>query len=161
MSNQTSWVLSVIAVCIIAALLPLFLHGGKTESTVKKCVGIILTFMIVSPLPAIFGQLKSFGDIIDSNYKFDVDFVDYTNSYMLSCIEKNIEKELAETGITQATVAFDAEYVDGELLVKNIIVYLDKSVIDKKFEHIDKYTAVKNAVKNNFNISEENIVIYE
>lgn len=161
MNNWTVWILSVIIVCIISALLQLFLHGGKTESTVKKGIGIVLTFMIISPLPAILGNLRNFDEVFNSNYEFDVGFVDYTNTYIVKCIEKNLEQEIDNIGIHGATVMLDAEYIDGELSVKNIIINLDKSVIDEKFEHINKYTAIRNAVKNNFDISEEKIVIYE
>ena len=57
-----NWIITLLIAGTVSAVLTIFSEGGKNHKTVEKCVGIVLSLMIIAPLPVLFGKAKNIGD---------------------------------------------------------------------------------------------------
>ena len=73
-----SWLISLLLVGIASTLVQILTHGGRSEKTVKKCAGIILSLVIVAPVPAMLSSISSCSQTdIDKIYDTDSGYNDY------------------------------------------------------------------------------------
>ena len=156
-----SWIISLLIAGIVSAMLKILIHGGKSEKTVEKCVGIVLSLIIIAPLPIIIGKTKNIGESFEYVYSDDAGYENYVEDYMLGLITKKIEADLDAAGFTSASVSIDGEYKNANLEIHYVIVKLNSDGIEDEKGHIHNVEKVIDAVNRAIKIDKDRIVIYE
>ena len=157
-----SWLISLLLVGIASTLVQILTHGGRSEKTVKKCAGIILSLVIVAPVPAMLSSISSCSQTdIDKIYDTDSGYNDYTKDYLAGIITDKICDELEKIGIDGASVALDATGSSVNMEINFVIIKLPSGVIDENQQHINKRKQIIAAVTEVVDIPQERIIIYE
>lgn len=157
-----SWLISLLLVGIASTLVQILTHGGRSEKTVKKCAGIILSLVIVAPVPAMLSSISSCSQTdIDKIYDTDSGYNDYTKDYLVGIITDKICDELEKIGIDGASVALDATGSSVNMEINFVIIKLPSGVIDENQQHINKRKQIIAAVTEVVDIPQERIIIYE
>lgn len=157
-----SWLISLLLVGIASTLVQILTHGGRSEKIVKKCAGIILSLVIVAPVPAMLSSISSCSQTdIDKIYDTDSGYNDYTKDYLAGIITDKICDELEKIGIDGASVALDATGSSVNMEINFVIIKLPSGVIDENQQHINKRKQIIAAVTEVVDIPQERIIIYE
>lgn len=154
-----NWIITLLIAGTVSAVLTIFSEGGKNHKTVEKCVGIVLSLLIIAPLPVLFGKAKNIGDRF--NYDKDQNYLDGVENYVIRLITDKIEYNLKNSGFENATVSIDGSYKDAELNIEYVIVNLNAAVIDGENEHIHNREKAIKAVTEAIKIENNRIIVYE
>lgn len=154
-----NWIITLLIAGTVSAVLTIFSEGGKNHKTVEKCVGIVLSLLIIAPLPVLFGKAKNIGDRF--NYDKDQNYLDGAENYVIRLITDKIEYNLKNSGFKNATVSIDGSYKDAELNIEYVIVNLNAAVIDGENEHIHNREKAIKAVTEAIKIEKNRIIVYE
>lgn len=156
-----NWIISLLLAGIATTLVGILVNSGKNENTVKKCTGIILSLLIIAPLPVILNGSLDFSETLNSIYKSGESYGEYSKNYIFDILADKIKNNLAESGITDAVVVIDGEGDGVNSKINFVIIKLTQCVIDKNEEHINNHKKIINAVTDVISVPEENIIIYE
>lgn len=156
-----SWIISLLIAGVASALLKILIHGGKSEKTVEKCVGIVLSLIIIAPLPVIFGKAKNIESSFEYVYSEDAGYENYAEDYILGLITKKIENNLREEGFPSSSVSIDGTYKNANIEINYVIVKLNAGVIDDENEHIHNVEKAVAAVNLAIKIEKDRIIVYD
>ena len=133
----------------------LILPEGKIGVSVRSILGIFLLFVILSPIIKVVNDKFSFSDVWE--YELDENFLSQTEAKEYQLLQDALQSELTrEYQGAKVSLNFDSKSKQ----VSYIFVDLSDFVINKTDEHINYYTAIKEFVKKQINISDERIVVY-
>ncbi len=149
------YLLSIVGIIVLLMVVQLILPEGKIGGSVRSILGVFLIFTVVSPLVKLFHAKLDFTDL--SSYELDENFLSNTRKNAQDLVEQSLENELNKqySGVKVA-VSMD----DSLNQVNYIFIDLSDFVINLADEHINYYTAIKEFVKEQIDISDERIVIY-
>ena len=85
----------------------------------------------------------------------------YIYQMRASSLETNLEKALLEDGFENVDIILSFSIENNELIYNSCEINLKKLVISKDKQHINKYDFMRNVVKHNTNLTEEEIVFYD
>lgn len=156
-----NWIITLLIAGTVSAVLTIFSEGGKNHKTVEKCAGIVLSLLIIAPLPVLFGKAKNIGDRFNYDYDKDRNYLDGAENYVIGLITEKIEYNLKNSGFENATVSIDGSYKDAELNIEYVIVNLNTAVIDGENEHIHNREKAIKAVTEAIKIEKNRIIVYE
>ena len=97
----------------------------------------------------------------ENQFAPNTDYIDFTEDYYISCIERDIEKKLKKLGIGSAEIIIDYSKTDNRVEFNYVRINLQKAVIDFDKEHINKYQTIVDAVKEIILVSDEQVIIVE
>ena len=156
-----NWIISLVVVGIVSATLKMFTEGGKNRKTVEKCAGIVLSLVIIAPIPAILGKAKNWQQSLEYIYSEDVNYNAYTENYLEKILSDEIEENLREAGFDRATAEIDGSINQYALDVKYVIIKLNDEVLDDENAHIHNREKAIEAVMKVMEIEKSRIVVYE
>ena len=156
-----NWIISLLLVGVASTLVQVLVNGGKSETTVKKCTGIILSLLIIAPLPVILNRSMDFSKALDYVYKSGDAYGEYSKNYIFDILADKIKSNLTESGITDVEVVIDGEGDGVNSKINFVIIKSAQCVIDQNEEHINNRKKIIDAVTAVVSIPEENIIIYE
>ena len=157
---MSAYILRIVAVVLFSVIIDILLPSGKMEKFVKICFSLIVVFVIVSPLPAFFGNLKNYS-INGDKQLIDMEYVKKINLQKIDNLEEKIEAELKNYGIENIEIELMCD------LTKNEITYLFANVdarsvvLTEKANGIDLNETIKQVVQKFIDIKKENILVYE
>lgn len=156
-----SWIIALLIAGVVSALLKILIHGGKCEKTVEKCVGIVLSLIIISPLPVIFGKAKNIESSFEYVYCEDAGYENYAEDYILGLITKKIENNLRDEDFAFASVSIDGVYKNANLEINYVVVKLNTGVIDDEKAHMHNVEKAVSAVNLAIKIEKDRIMVYD
>lgn len=161
MSDLKTWIFTLIGVSILATIVQILTSGSKNEHIVNKCIGIVLSVIIITPAISLLGKSIDFNELTNKTGQFDESFITYTEEYIVNALKGDIKKALENKGLKNSGIEIDHSFSEGQITINYVIIKLDKTVIDENFQHINKCTEAEKAVLSVMNIERERIIIYE
>ena len=156
------WVLVVMGVSIIAVFAQILLQNGKTANTVKKSVTVLLTAVIITPLPTLIKNGFNFNqDLFDFSFESDLTFTEYTDNYLVNCLISDLKYAVKSAGEGDIDATIDFVRIDDEIKINAVYVIFKGEVILDEQEHINKCNRVKAIILKNISVDEEKIIFNE
>lgn len=163
MSVVSSWVLSIAGIIMLSVLVDVILPDGKVTKFIKSIFSYLIIIVILSPIFSFLSNKTfSVNDIFQTSaVELQDGFIAKVNRQFLDNIEIAIEKDCEDVGYKFVEIGIEADIFQSDINIKQISVDLSKMVIDKKVEHTNIKTSIKNIILNHIKIDKELIVFYE
>ena len=160
---MTSYLISVIGIVCLGVLVDIVMPTGQMNKYVKSMFGIFTIIVLITP---IINLLKSDYDVSNLFYnqttiQLDKDFIEATNKKIVEELESSIEKQCESSGYSHVECEIESILENNVLVIKKVILNLEKMVISSNQVHINKYTELEQAVKRVVNIVGGQIVFNE
>lgn len=148
-----TWLLSVVGIVFLSILFDLIYPSGKTNKFCKSIFGIIAIGVILSPIL----NLNFSG--IDGSY-WDEQLVANINKSKAEVYAREVEYYLEREGFSRASVEVDYTLSENDFCVNFIYVDTSNVVLRENLTNINKYEVIAEKVSNQFDISEERVLVY-
>ena len=151
----SGYLLSIVGVIILLAVVQLILPNSKIGDSVRSILGIFMLFCLISPVVDMFGGELDLKNLY-TKYEVDEDFLSKLTTH---------GEELEEALASYLTQNYEGAKLNIQFDAKNnqvsyIFVDLSDFVIKGDEEYINYYTAIKEYLKKQIDISDERIIIY-
>lgn len=159
--SLTGYLLSLSAIAMLTSLTEMVLPSGRTKQAVVAVYSMLLLLVIVSPLIKLKNRdfsVLTFAD--NGGYNIDYEYKDYATQVAVDLAENKALTALEKAGYGGVEVTVLTEVVNGETIVKNILINLKNLVILQDGAHINK-TEVIQIVANCLSVDERAVVIIE
>ena len=157
MSGISVYLLSIVGVSMLSVLLDLMLIDGKMAKYIKSIMGIVLIFVIVSPLPKLLKSDFNFSSFYD-DFSLNQEYQEVFQNQQKSVIEQKFETMLSQKGFLGTEIQIWGEYEENKLQINYIFVDLKNLVLSKENEHINKYEAIKTLLIEQTGVDEGRVV---
>ncbi|MBQ2714260.1 MAG: stage III sporulation protein AF [Clostridia bacterium] len=155
------WILKIIGIGAIGVLLDVLMPEGDTNKYIKSVFALITVFVVVSPLPKLFGAKLEFDDLFfNQNLSVSVDegFLDYVYEQKYEDKEDLLEKRIlgkygVETRVKIRFVESCPEKIDV------VYLYFKKSVIEENEENKYSIEEIGKEVAGYLNIGFDEVVV--
>ncbi len=160
MKNISTWLLSIFGIVIIGVIADLLLSSSKVSKLVRSVFASVTLLVIITPLTGLLsGDGISF-DFTSHSVKIDEGYISYVTERKEDVIEHAIESQLKEEGIMGARVTVALVKMQEEYVIDLVEINLSESVIDEKFEHINRNDLVVDLVLKYLTIEKEKVRVY-
>ncbi|MGN1227948.1 MAG: stage III sporulation protein AF [Christensenellales bacterium] len=162
MNAFTIWLLSVVGIVILGVLIDVILPEGSINKYIKAVFAFVVILVIISPLTKLNSVDVSLENLLNqSEMQLDEDYIFSLNKKILDQLNTNIIRDASKYGLNNVEVEFVSEIDSFQLKINEVNIFLYNLVIDKNYEHIDKYQILYDIVKTYIKIDKEKINFYE
>ena len=160
MSDVNKWMLSICAVVIMGVVADLFLDGTKMGKFVRCAFASVTILVMVSPILGVVDGYELSFTLKESAIEIDESYIDFVRRQKELLIAKTIEEQLKTEGVDGANITIVLENDDGEEIIKLVEINLSQSVIDEKYEHINRNELIVELLSKFIKVPNERISIY-
>lgn len=157
---MSSYILNVVGVVFISIVIDLILPSGKMEKYVKSATALIIVFVIISPIPALFKKAQNLKFNTNESL-IDQSFIQKTNQKKAESIEKAIINELLKLGIENVEVELICDETKDDVVFLFANVDLKKVSLTSAGQGINLREEIIKTISHFINIKKENILFYE
>ena len=163
MSAISAWILGIVGVVVLSIIVDLVMPNGSTSKFIKNIFAFVIVIVILSPIVSFLSKKDiKLEDIFENNnITIQEEFLSSVNQKILNKLQKELENDMEEFGISGVQVGLKANIFEEELNIEQVSIDLKKCVIDENISHIDIKTSILKIVLRKINIEEEKIVFYE
>lgn len=155
MSGFASWGLTILGLAVVTTVAEMLLPKGKTRNAIRSVFAVVITLVIVTPLPTLLKSGFS-GGFPSSEVQKDEEYLAYNEEAKKEMIISSCKKFLKANGHGEG-YSLDVT-VDG-WSVKTASVKFDESIITQNGEHINKSEIIR-LIAEYFGIGREAIMTY-
>ena len=148
---MTGWILSIVGTVLTITLTEMMLPEGNTAKFIKGVISLMVIYVVLAPIPAIFQSkidINSFFDFNTGSYESDASFIEIIKEDKQSSLTSELNAALKGNGLSRASVNV---ILDERYEVKQVILTAPKEQIDEAY----RLTTISLGIK------EEQIVINE
>lgn len=160
MSSISGWILSIFGVIVVSVAVDLLLGGTRIIKTVRCICACVTLLVIVTPIASLVSSGGSSFDFSHYEAEIDENYVKYVNGLKANALEKSLEKSLNDEGISNASVNVILSDDTINFTINLLEINLSESVIDEKFEHINRNDLIVDVVTKYVNIDESLVAVY-
>lgn len=142
MSAISSWLLSIAGVIVLSVLAEFVLPDGQMNKYVKVIFSFVILFVIVLPLPSVFGREFDFSKFIDTDTNLQEEYLEQVNLDKLTVISKELNKKVFEAGIENVEITINANIFSETLQIYGVNADITSMKTD-----VDKSTAKATIIK--------------
>lgn len=144
----SAWIMSILGIVVLGTIVDLLVAKSRLKNFIRSVFATVSVLIIITPLPSIVknGFDVSFSDLV-GEIQIDSDFVGFAERQKVMVLEKAITEAFEQEGISGLCVKVNAEFDNGNLIVKRIVIDLSNSVINDKLANINKYEFIRERVK--------------
>lgn len=163
MSAISAWILGIVGVVVLSIIVDLVMPNGSTSKFIKNIFAFVIVIVILSPIVSFLSKKDiKLEDIFENNnITIQEEFLSSVNQKILNKLQKELENDIEEFGISGVQVGLKANIFEEKLNIEQVSIDLKKCVIDENISHIDIKTSILKIVLRKINIEEEKIVFYE
>ena len=163
MSAISAWILGIVGVVVLSIIVDLVMPNGSTSKFIKNIFAFVIVIVILSPIVSFLSKKDiKLEDIFENNnITIQEEFLSNVNQKILNKLQKELENDIEEFGISGVQVGLKANIFEEKLNIEQVSIDLKKCVIDENISHIDIKTSILKIVLRKINIEEEKIVFYE
>ena len=162
MQNISSWILSIVGICVLSVVIDLILPSGKTNSNIKKVVSYAIVLVVLMPIPALLKSDINWDNFLtNNNVEVQDNYIYNLNQSKLDDLKESIEVGIKDRGILGTSVSISANVFEPEMEIFAIYVDLYNIVISEDVGNINIRKTIKDVVLSNVFIEEDKIVFYE
>ena len=158
MSEISTYLLSIVGATLLYVLLDLIVSDGKIAKYTKSIMGLVLVFVIVSPLPKLLKTKLDFSSVMEEGISLNQEYQEVFAEQQKSLMEKRLINILKEEGYEGVELEIWGNNVDGNLQINYIFVDLKNLVISQNLEHINYYEAIKNLLIKHLGVDEGQVI---
>lgn len=158
----TQYLLTLLAVAVMAVLIELVLPDGQINKYVKSIFSIVFIFALLSPIPKLLNLNFSFTSLVENSKATSVnyDVIKNINMQKAEDLTNAINTLLTDNGFFGADVLVVTKSETEIFKVDKIYIDLTNLVLKTELQHINKYTTIKELLTKNTELNEEQIVFY-
>lgn len=157
---MTGYILSVLGIVVAGVFIDVIIPSGAINKYIKSIFSIFVVAVLVSPIIKIMNKTKDF-TVKYQDYEINENLLDYIYGKQVSSQEKMIEDILFEEGYQNVDIILNFSIENDELKYNSCLIKLKNLVITADKQHINKYEFIKNVVKDNTYLTDEEIIIDE
>ena len=158
MSGISVYLLSIVGVFMLSVLLDLMLSDGKMAKYIKGIMGLVLIFVIVSPLPKLLKSDFSFATLFNEEVGISGEYQEVFQNQQKRLVEQKLKTLLSQNGFSGTEIQIWGEYTENKLQINYIFVDLKNLVLSKESEHINKYEAITTLLIEQTGVDEGQVV---
>ena len=157
---MNGYVLSVLGIVIAGVFIDIIIPTGTISKYIRSFYSIFVVAVLISPVVKFLNKQQSL-TIKYEEYILNDDLLNYIYSSRATNLENNLESNLEKEGFKNIDINLtfsiennELKYISCKVNIKNLVISPDKL-------HINKYEFIKETIKNNTNLTDEEIIINE
>ena len=157
---MTGYILGILGIVFAGLFIDIIIPTGTTSKYVKSIYSVFVVAVIISPIAKFLNKAQNM-KIEYENYSVDTELLDFIYKMRVTSLEKNLEKALEMEGFQNIDIILNfsiendiLNYLNCQINLKNMVITADK-------QHINKYEFIKEVVKENTNLADEEITFNE
>lgn len=154
---MSSYILSILGIVIAGVLIEIIVPSGSINKYIKSIYSLFVVAVIITPVLNFVSQKPNF-KFAFNDYTIDEELFEYIGNQRAKLLEENIETGLKNDGFDGVDIMLEFSIENNTLTYKNCKVNLENLVIDSDKQHINKYEFITKVVKEQTNLTEEEIV---
>ncbi|MDR0426901.1 MAG: hypothetical protein LBH24_07020 [Clostridiales bacterium] len=160
MKGIASWVLAIFVVVIIGLVVDILFSDSRMAKFMRTATACITVLLLVMPFPGLFKNGFHFdaGTLMQYDYPPDAGYLNYADAYRSGRLAAGVAEALKNDGVSGAEVTVNATYAGAQANIVQVVINLDKVVIDQKKQHINKNELVVNLVGGYLQIDKSKVV---
>ena len=157
---MAGYILSILGKVIAGIIIDIIVPSGNINKYIKSIYAIFVVAVILSPL---INYLNKEHDLSlhYEDYQVSEQLLNYISKQKVSSLELQIENSLNEEGFSNVDIKINYSIENNELSINSCTVNLQNLVIVADKQHINKYEIIKQIVRENTNLTDEEMIFYE
>ena len=133
---MNAWLLKLAAAILATSCAEMLLPSGKIKSACRTVLALVCVAVVIEPLAIVADYEFDFSDIFGQTAAVDGGYVDETNEYYCSVMEKEIINFLETKGVEALGCEVEGKIGNGKFEIEKVSVKIKNSVITGEDEHI-------------------------
>ena len=158
--DMVGYILSVLGIIVAGVFIDIIIPSGTINKYIKSIYSIFVVAVLVSPIIKIMTKTKDF-TVKYQDYEINENLLNYIYEKQVSSHETSIENILHEEGFQNVDIILNFSIDNDKLQYNSCSINLKNLVISADKQHINKYEFIKNVVKENTDLTYEEILIDE
>ena len=157
---MNGYVLSVLGIVVAGVFIDIIIPTGTISKYIRSFYSIFVVAVLISPVVKFLNKQQSL-TIKYEEYILNDDLLNYIYSSRATNLENNLESNLEKEGFKNIDINLTFSIENNELKYNSCKVNIKNLVISPDKLHINKYEFIKETIKNNSNLTDEEIIIDE
>lgn len=157
---MTKYILSILGVVILGVLIDVVVPSGSINKYIKSIFSIFVVAVMLIPIINFLNKSKDF-KLSLNEVEIDEKILNFVFNERVKQTENNIIVSLEKQGLSGLVVELNYSteldkltYISCEIDASNLVIQSDN-------QHINKYELIKEVVKGQTNLTEQEIIIHE
>lgn len=157
---MAGYILSILGIVIAGVFIDIIVPNGAISKYIKSIYSIFVVAVLISPIVKFLNKNHDF-TVKYEEYHVEAELLNYIHSMRAENLEENLVALLSNEGFNNIDIilSFSTEnnqlkYNSCKINLKNLEISLDK-------QHINKYEFIKEVIKKNTNLTDEEIIFDE
>lgn len=134
MEGISTWLLSIAGVVILSVLAEFVLPEGQINKYTKVIFSFVILFVIIMPLPKIFGKDFNFADYFQSEEGYlQEDYLYQLNINKLTALNEEIAQKIKDAGLNNVEISINANVLCETLEIYDVFVDLSEIRYENNF----------------------------
>jgi len=155
------WVIGILAIVILGVVVDLLLAENKMGKFVKSVFATVTILVIILPLPSLMRNGCNFDEnfIIQNEFELDRNFLEFANRIRINALERGVEAQLREDGVTGARVSIEGRVENHDVVVDRILIDIANANFETIAGQFNPRDLVQRLIAGYLNIDRARIVI--
>ncbi len=157
---MAGYILSILGIVVAGVFIDVIVPSGTINKYIKGIYSIFVVAVIISPVVQFLNKNHDF-TIKYENYEVNQELLNYIHSSRTDKMEETLVKVFADSGFLNVDIKLTFSSENNEFKYNSCVISLENMVIQADKQHINKYEFIKTTIKENTNLTDEEIIIYE
>ena len=157
---MTGYILSILGIVCAGIFMDAIIPSGSISKYIKGIYAIFVVAVIINPVYKFINKTKDF-NFTYSEHETNQSLLEYIYSKQVKSLEDDIENLLRDNGFDKVDIILNFSIKDDELIYSSCEINLKNLVISTDKQHINKYEFIREVVKENTSLSNEEIIFNE
>lgn len=157
---MTGYILSILGIVVIGVFLDVIIPSGAINKYIKGIYSIFVVAVIINPVIKFVNKNHNF--VINyKEYNENEDLLNYIFNKRATALENDMENILSSNGFSNIDIKLNISIENNELRYSSCKINLENMVISSDKLNINKYEFIKDIIKENTNLTDEEILFDE
>lgn len=157
---MAGYILSILGIVVAGVFIDIIIPSGAISKYIKSIYAIFVLAVIVTPIIKFFNDNRGF-DLQYQEYEINQNLINYIQTNKIEAMENNIILDLEDEGLSNIDIIINYSIDNNELSINSCTINLENLVISSDKQHINKYEIIKQIVRENTNLTDEEMIFYE
>lgn len=157
---MSGYILSILGIVVAGIFIDIIVPTGSISKYIKGIYAIFVVAVIINPVVKLLSKADNF-KLTYNEYSTNSNLLEYIYSMRSNSLETNIEKSLKNEGFANVDIILTFSIENDELVYNSCEINLKNMVISTDKQHINKYEFIRNVVKDNTSLEDEEIKFNE
>lgn len=157
---MAGYILSILGIVVAGVFIDIIIPSGTISKYIKSIYAIFVLAVIVTPIIKFFNDNRGF-DLQYQEYEINQNLINYIQTNKIEAMENNIILDLENEGLSNIDIIINYSIDNNELSINSCTINLENLVISSDKQHINKYEIIKQIVRENTNLTDEEMIFYE